>query len=281
MITAKTEKIALLGLPIDHSKSPEMINAAFSHMGADYIYTAFNVSRGKLRMAVEGLKALGFRGWNVTLPYKVEMQEYMDELDETACNMGAVNTVINENGRYIGYNTDGEGYLRSLMEEKNDLHLPSQRVVILGAGGVARSVGFALAKEGVHKMTIANRTVSMAEKLAQSLSVYCTMNAVSIQDCEKEISEATLLINATSVGMYPHVADIPVSSECLHPHLVVSDLVYNPMQTALLQAAEERGATIHRGIGMLVYQAAIAIELWSGFAAPVGVMRKTLEASGL
>jgi shikimate dehydrogenase len=280
MITSTTKHIALLGLPIDHSRSPEMINDAFRYMNVNCIYTAFNVMSRDLHRAVDGLKVLGFKGWNVTIPYKVKVIEYLDELDEMSREMGAVNTVVNKNGKYIGYNTDGMGYLRSLLEETN-IKLHSQRVVILGAGGAARSVGFSLAKAGVEKITIANRTVPKGEALAQQLSPFTRTNAVSIQASNREIMDATLVINTTSVGMHPNVGNMPIDSKCLHSGLLVSDLVYNPRETALLHAANERGAMIHHGVGMLIYQAAIAIELWTGKIAPVHVMRKALEESML
>lgn len=280
MITTRTEQFALIGDQVYHSKSPDIMNAAFSHMQIDCIYTAYNVSLKNLREAVTALKVLGFRGWNVTLPHKVEIIKYLDLVDQTAQEIGAVNTVVNDDGKLIGYNTDGIGYLRSLKEEVN-INISSQHVVILGAGGAARSIGFVLAKEGVQSLSIATRTMAKAEALAEKLSLYTKAKAISLVDLEAELKKTTLFIHATSIGMHPQVRESPVASKWLHSDLIVSDLVYNPKHTTLIKAAKEKGATIHYGLGMLVYQAANAIELWTERKPPVHIMREKLEESGL
>lgn len=280
MITAHTNKLALIGYPIQHSKSPIMMNTTFAYMGADFVYTSFNVSREQLQAAVNGLKALGFRGWNVTFPYKIEIQKYLDRVDETAKAIGAVNTVVNEDGKLVGYNTDGIGYLRSLHEETG-VCIPSQKVMILGAGGAARAIGFVLAKQGAQHITIVNRSAVKAQELAKLLSQYTKARAIPLQECEAVMKETTLLINATPVGMSPYVSDSPVPSMVLHSKLVVSDLIYNPKHTVLLECARDQGANIHYGLGMLVHQAAVAIELWMGRKAPIDVMRNVLEGCKL
>ncbi|SMP12955.1 shikimate dehydrogenase [Laceyella tengchongensis] len=277
-IDSHTGLLGLLGDPVSHSKSPVMMNAALAELKAPYAYLAFRVSPSALEEAVRGLRALDVKGWNVTIPHKVAIMEHLDGLDETAREIGAVNTVVKREGKWIGYNTDGAGYLRSLQEQVS-FEPAEQRVVLLGAGGAARAVGYALAAAGVSSITVANRTVAKAEELAQHLSRYTQTKAVAVNDCRQEIEAATLIVNTTSVGMVPRMEEMPIPGEWLNAHHLVSDLVYHPRMTALLRAAKAKGATIHTGEGMLLHQAALALELWLGKKAPVEVMRKVLEAS--
>jgi shikimate dehydrogenase len=277
-IDSHTGLLGLLGDPVSHSKSPVMMNAALAELKAPYAYLAFRVSPSALEEAVRGLRALDVKGWNVTIPHKVAIMEHLDGLDETAREIGAVNTVVKREGKWIGYNTDGAGYLRSLQEQVS-FEPAEQRVVLLGAGGAARAVGYALAAAGVSSITVANRTVAKAEELAHHLSRYTQTKAVAVNDCRKEIEAATLIVNTTSVGMVPRTEEMPIPGEWLNAHHLVSDLVYHPRMTALLQVAKANGATIHTGEGMLLHQAALALELWLGKKAPVEVMRKVLEAS--
>ncbi|UWE02885.1 shikimate dehydrogenase [Laceyella sacchari] len=277
-IDSHTGLLGLLGDPVSHSKSPVMMNAALAELNAPYVYLAFRVSPSALEEAVRGLRALDVKGWNVTIPHKVAIMEHLDGLDDTAREIGAVNTVVKREGKWIGYNTDGAGYLRSLQEQIS-FEPAEQRVVLLGAGGAARAVGYALAAAGVSSITVANRTVAKAEELAHHLSRYTQTKAVAVNDSRKEIEAATLIINTTSVGMVPRTEEMPIPGEWLNAHHLVSDLVYHPRMTALLQAAKAKGAIIHTGEGMLLHQAALALELWLGKKAPVEVMRKVLEAS--
>ncbi|MGX9707356.1 shikimate dehydrogenase [Laceyella tengchongensis] len=277
-IDSHTGLLGLLGDPVSHSKSPVMMNAALAELKAPYAYLAFRVSPSALEEAVRGLRALDVKGWNVTIPHKVAIMEHLDGLDETAREIGAVNTVVKREGKWIGYNTDGAGYLRSLQEQVS-FEPAEQRVVLLGAGGAARAVGYALAAAGVSSITVANRTVAKAEELAQHLSRYTQTKAVAVNDCRQEIEATTLIVNTTSVGMVPRTEEMPIPGEWLNAHHLVSDLVYHPRMTALLRAAKAKGATIHTGEGMLLHQAALALELWLGKKAPVEVMRKVLEAS--
>lgn len=278
MITSQTGALGLLGHPVGHSKSPEMMNAALKAMDMPYIYLAYDVSPAELKQAVEGMKALKFRGWNVTIPHKVAITRYLDELDDSAKEIGAVNTVVYHQGKWVGHNTDGAGYLRSLTEEMS-IDLSEQRIVLLGAGGAARAVGYALATAGVKKITIANRTVEKAEQLAEHLSRWTRTAAVPITDCKEAVEGATLVVNTTSVGMYPRTEEIPIPADWLHREQIVSDLVYRPRQTALLTAGKKKGAQIHTGLGMLVHQAAIALELWLGKPAPISLMKQVLETT--
>lgn len=277
-ITSQTGLMALIGDPVGHSKSPDMMNRAFQEMGLSYVYVAFQVKPHELRQAVEGLRALGVKGFNVTIPHKVEVMETLDELDASAREIGAVNMVMQTEGKWVGFNTDGMGYLRSLKEELNP-DLKRARVILLGAGGAARAVGYALAQAGVESLTIANRTVEKAEALAEHLGRFTKTDAVPLGQAERAVKEATLVVNTTSVGMHPHVDETPIPIEWMHEGQIASDLIYVPRRTAWLQGAEARGAHIHAGMGMLIHQAAIAIEHWFQRKAPVPIMKEALIQS--
>ncbi|OYD07614.1 shikimate dehydrogenase [Paludifilum halophilum] len=277
-IDSETEKTGLIGHPIGHSKSPEMMNEAFRAKGLSYLYLACDVAPESLADAVQGMRALGFRGWNVTIPHKVAIMDLLDHVEESAREIGAVNTVVREGDRLIGTNTDGEGYIRSLLRETG-LDPTSQRVLILGAGGAARAVGYALARAGVQEIIIANRTESKAERLASHLSRWALCRWARWTELGDTVRKATLLVQTTSVGMHPDIEAIPIDPSLLHAGMTVSDLVYHPRETKLLQEARARGAAVHFGAGMLLYQAALAFQRWTGREAPVEQMRRTLDRS--
>jgi len=275
MITSKTRMVGLFGHPVQHSLSPHMHNAAFTAMKLEYAYAAFDVLPEQLPAAVEGIRALQFRGVNVTIPHKVAVMSCLDEIDPLAARIGAVNTIVNENGRLIGYNTDGLGYVRSLVEETG-LDLTRQRVTLIGAGGAARAVAFTLAEHGVQRIRIVNRSREKAVELAESLRPYTEADAVEQGTMAEAVAEATLLINTTSIGMYPHWDQMPVEADWLRPHQIVSDLIYNPLTTKLLEQAAARGAATHSGVGMFINQGALAYELWTQTTAPADLMREVV-----
>ncbi|MBS7529440.1 shikimate dehydrogenase [Hazenella sp. IB182353] len=272
----KVNVLALIGCPVAHSKSPRMFNTAFQDTQLPYVYLAHHVEPHQLERAVNGLKTLGYEGFNVTIPYKEAMMNLVDELDESAQVIGAINTVVHREGKWIGYNTDGAGYLRSL-RESIAIDLNHCKVVMIGAGGAARAVGYALCTHGIQHLTIVNRTVKKANELANQLASRGQTNFLALADAEEVIAQADLIINTTSVGMHPHTKQSPIPIDWIGAHHIVSDLVYNPLHTALLQGAEKKGAKIHTGDGMLLYQAAIAWELWTSRPAPIPVMKKALE----
>ncbi|EGK12562.1 shikimate dehydrogenase [Kroppenstedtia eburnea] len=275
-LDAVTEKTGLIGHPVAHSKSPEMMNEAFRREGLPWVYLAFDVASEELGRAVAGLKSLGFRGWNVTIPHKVAVMEHLDEVEESAREIGAVNTVIHRNGRLIGTNTDGAGYLESLVRETG-FDVKGRRVVILGAGGAARAVGYTLARAGAEQIGIVNRTEKKAQDLADHLRRWTRADGISPGEADTAIREADLLVQTTSVGMHPHPEGCPVDPASLHKDLLVSDLIYHPRQTRLLQEAKTRGARVHSGLGMLLHQGALAFERWTGRQAPVERMGEVLE----
>lgn len=272
MMTSKTKLVGLFGHPVSHSQSPLMHNAAFAEAGLSFAYAAFDVHPEDLEEAVEGIRALGIKGVNVTIPHKVAVMPMLDEVDPLAKKIGAVNTIVNVDGRLIGYNTDGLGYVRSLVEDTK-IELEKQVVTILGAGGAARAVAFTLAEHGVKEIRIINRSREKALFLAEHVGTIVPTKVVEQDAGQEAIADSTLLINTTSIGMFPNVQDMPVPAEWLHGELVVSDLIYNPLETRLLREARSIGATVHSGVGMFVNQGALAFELWTGQAAPSDKMR--------
>jgi len=273
-----TLMFGVIGDPIRHSKSPVMLNRAFRETGINGAYAAFHVVPERLEQAIAGVRGLGFRGLNVTIPHKVEVMKYLDEISEGARAAGAVNTIVNENGRLIGYNTDGIGYVRSLKEEAEP-KLSGKTIVVLGAGGAARGILWALAQEGPAAVFVANRTEARAAELAASFPAELGISAVPWSGLRSVAAEADVVINTTSVGMSPNVDELPMDPSWMKPGAVASDLIYNPLKTAFLSGAEERGCRIHGGLGMFIYQGAYAFEYWTGQPAPVAAMREVVLAS--
>nr|WP_258398955.1 shikimate dehydrogenase [Brevibacillus laterosporus] len=273
MLHSKTTMVGLFGRPVGHSLSPVMHNTAFEHNQLPYAYAAFQVDDHQIKEAVEAIRALGMRGVNVTIPHKIAVIPYLDKIDPLAERIGAVNTIVNEDGTLIGYNTDGTGYVRSLLEETG-INPTEQVVTLLGAGGAARAVACTLVERGVKEIRIVNRSLERAEMLAMALGSQIPVRVYSFSQAEQAILDSTLLINTTSIGMYPHIHEMPVDKECLRADLIVSDLIYNPLETKLLQHAKAIGATHHSGVGMFINQGGLAYELWTGEAAPTDKMRE-------
>ncbi|NPV28498.1 MAG: shikimate dehydrogenase [Firmicutes bacterium] len=283
MITGQTKVFALFGDPVLHSLSPVMQNKAFAFHGLPCCYVPFRVRKEDLQTAVAAIRALGLGGVNVTIPHKEQVISYLDEVDREARLIGAVNTILNQNGRLIGYNTDGAGFLLSLRAEA-DFAPEGKHVVVLGAGGGARAVAFALALEGARTLRIFNRNPERAQALAGDLhrATGCDVEAGALREdlLSAALARADLLVHASPVGMYPHHDEAPLVDPCLlRPGLVVCDLVYNPPRTRLLKEAAARGCRVVGGIGMLVHQGALAFEIWTGLQAPVAIMRAVVEES--
>ncbi|WP_258359266.1 shikimate dehydrogenase [Moorella sulfitireducens (nom. illeg.)] len=281
-VKSTTGLVALIGYPVGHSLSPLMQNAAFASAGLDLVYLAFAVAPPDLPAALAGLKALGFMGANVTVPHKEAVIKYLDAVEPIAARIGAVNTIVNKDGRLTGYNTDAGGFLRSLREAGFDP--AGKQAVILGAGGAARAVAFALAGAGCAALTIANRTLEKAGCLAAELTgLKVPVGACNLQEEElrPRIEGADLVVNATSAGMAPAVEAVPLPAAWLNSRQWVYDLVYNPLETKFLRQARQRGCRVISGLGMLLYQGAAAFTLWTGKTAPVEVMRNVLlKATG-
>jgi shikimate dehydrogenase len=276
-ISASTRICGLIGDPVEHSMSPAMHNAAFQKTGSDYIYLPFRVIGKNLSGAIGGLKSLEFRGLNVTIPHKVAVIPFLDELEPMAEKIGAVNTIVNDNGYLKGYNTDAGGFIKSLSEK--DVDSRGKNVVILGAGGVSRAVSFTLAEQGA-EIIILNRRQELewAEELAINISRLSKspVKAMELNDAnlKSTLKTADILVNATSVGMSPHIDRTLVPQELIRTEMVVFDVIYNPLKTRLLIDAEGAGAKTIGGLDMLVWQGALAFELWTGVEAPVDIMKK-------
>jgi len=279
-INGHTQLVGLLGWPVEHSLSPAMHNAAFEVLGLNWCYVPLPVPPERVGAAVKGLAALGFCGANVTVPHKQAVMPYLDEIDETAQAIGAVNTILVREGRLIGYNTDGDGFLAALREAG---FTPAQRrALVLGAGGAARAVAYALAQADC-AVAIHNRTEQRAVQLAhhiQRAGTRAPVTWLSTDALPTEVDRARfdLLVNATSVGLWPRTDATPWPETFPLPsHWTVYDLVYNPRETRLLAQARAAGATAVCGLGMLIHQGALALELWTGHPPPVETMRVAAE----
>lgn len=279
-IKGTTLLAGLIGNPVKHSKSPQMHNTAFEALGLDYVYLAFEVSEESLKKAVEAMRTLNAIGFNVTMPYKTEIIEYLDDITEEARIIGSVNTVKNENGRLVGYNTDGSGFLKSLEEVGVDY--AGKKIVILGAGGAARAIATQLAFDGAAEVVLFNRTLSKAEKIAKSINMNistCTIRALEMDEpvLKEEIKDAAVLVNCTSVGMKPNIDKSIISSpEILHRDLFVADIIYDPNKTRLLELAEEAGCKYMNGLMMVIWQGALAFKVWTGKDMPVDLVKKAV-----
>ena len=264
LITGKTVLYGIIGNPVSHSLSPAMHNAALAANGINGVYLPFPAP--DIEDAVRGIRGLGIQGASVTIPHKEKVMVLLDEVESVAMRIGAVNTIIRITDKLIGMNTDWLGATRTL-EEARDLR--DAEVVLVGAGGSARAIGFGLLERGA-SLVLCSRTESRGRSLADDLG--CSW--VSLSDVET--LSGNILVNATSVGMQPGVGETPVPGAILSRFQVVMDIVYAPLKTRLLQEAEAAGCTIINGLEMLLYQGVAQFELWTGETAPVDVMRKAL-----
>ncbi|EEL86104.1 shikimate dehydrogenase [Bacillus cereus] len=263
----------VIGNPIGHSLSPVMHNDAFEHLNMDAHYHAFLVEEAALGEAVKGLKALGISGFNVTTPHKVAIMEYLDEVAPLAEQIGAVNTVVHRDGKLIGYNTDGIGFVRALQSISKE-PLQEKRILLLGAGGASRAIYFSLADVGVKAIDIANRTRDKAENLVAGCLANVNSHALSLEHAAKAQGEYDIIIQTTTIGMHPHVEHTPLEIRSLKKGAIVSDIIYNPFETKILGGAKEQGAIIQNGIDMFVYQGALAFEMWTGCVPNIDRMKQ-------
>lgn len=271
-ISGHTKLLALIGSPVEHSGSPAMYNYSFNKLGIDYTYLAFDVDVMHTKAAVEAAKTFGMRGFNVTMPCKTEVVKYMDELSPAAKLIGAVNTVVIEDGKLYGHNTDGVGYVRNLKEHGVDIK--GKKMTILGGGGAATSIQVQCALDGIREISIFNKkdeffsnaqnTVDKIKKEVPS----CIVNLYDIDDKAKlkaEIADSDILTNATRAGMKP-LDDVSIIEDttCFREGLVVTDVVYNPRETKMLREAKQAGCKTIGGIGMLLWQGVEAFKLYTG-----------------
>lgn len=268
----------IIGHPVRHSLSPAMQNAALQACGLDGVFVPFDVEPEHLSVAVAGLRGLGIKGVNVTIPHKTGVVPYLDELDESASAAGAVNTISNEGGRLIGYNTDGDGLVRSLAEEF-DFTPENRTVVVIGAGGAARGAVAAICRTGVRRIIVANRSREKTEALVTAMEGHYPGTSLTISEYGKQLTscllEADLVVNTTSLGMKNEVIT-GLDLGAVQPDAIVYDMVYAPPVTPLLREAHRLGLRHANGLGMLAAQGELAFRIWTGIMPPPGLMKSIL-----
>ncbi len=264
-INSLTRLYCLIGNPISKSLSPSIHNYLFDKEKENAVYMAFNIEKKDLENTINGFKAINVKGFNVTIPYKIDIINFLDQLSYESELIGAVNTVKIDNGKLVGYNTDGLGFLKTL-EERN-ISLKGKNVLILGAGGAAQSISLTVANEGVKSLTILNRTVSKSKKLVEKIknrfpeieSSYGSLNEKYI-----DLKKFDILINCTSIGMYPEVDKMPIEINRFNKNVIVYDIIYKPLETKLIKSAKKEGMIAIGGLDMLIYQALLSDEIWLG-----------------
>ncbi len=274
----KAELVGVFGYPVAENPTGVMQEAAFKAVGLNWRYLTIEVRPEQLADAMLGLRAMNMAGINLTIPHKVAVIQHLDALSPEADLMGAVNTVVREGARLIGHNTDGKGFVHSLLQASVDPR--GKRVVFLGAGGAARAMSVEMARAGAAHLTIVNRTAERGDDLAALLKEKTPADALFVpwQGDYAVPADADILVNATPIGLFPHVADQPaIDLGSIRPDLLVCDVIPNPPHTAFLRAAEARGSRTLDGLGMLVGQGATAFKMWTGVDAPSDVMRRALE----
>ena len=295
MVDGKTQILGVIGDPIEHTFSPAMHNAGLDALNLNYIYLPFHVNEDMLGECIQGAKSMGIQGLNVTIPHKTNVIKHLDEVDQVASMIGAVNTIQfnyhedNESSNQDndikvttkGFNTDGYGCVRAI-EEKTSIK--DKKVTITGAGGASRAVAFQIANSGIDELSILNRNVAKAESLANDLKsnlnkigIDIGINSYGMDDLKRELDSSDIFIDTTPIGMYPNVNDKAIASaDMLHEDLVVNDIVYTPMETSLIREAIKANAEVVYGYKMLLYQGIRSFEIWLGREAPVDVMEKAL-----
>jgi shikimate dehydrogenase len=279
-INAQTQLCGLLGNPVDHSLSPAIHNAAFRQLGLNFVYLAFPVQ--DLEGALRGLRALGhIRGFSVTIPHKVGILPLLDSIETTAKHIGSVNTIVKDRGMLVGSNTDASGAIQALRQ--GGVELSGQRVVILGSGGAARAIAFGLCVEAkIGHLTLLGiddkERITLSSDIRSKISIPLDDASITPESLQSALAQAQLLIHCTPIGMHPKIKESCVPKHLLHRDLTVMDIVYNPLNTRLLQDAQAAGCRTIQGIEMFLHQAIGQFELWTGESAPVDVMRKVLTS---
>lgn len=272
MISAATKLLGIFGFPVEHSLSPVMHNTVISKLGLDYVYTAFPVKPGELSHAVQALRVLNIKGVNVTVPHKEKVLEYLDEVSEEASKIGAVNTILNSGGRLTGFNTDYYGFLKSITEFTG---VAGKKVFMLGAGGAARAIFFALMDNGVGSLAIADLDSGKSESFKTINYCRSRLTVIPINNMEPALRDCDIFINATPVGM-KQGAPSPVDVTLLQKDVFVYDLVYNRKTQLSIDTAQHGGSYLN-GLDMLVYQGAKSFEIWTGIVPPVELMKAALR----
>ncbi|MFC7393277.1 shikimate dehydrogenase [Scopulibacillus cellulosilyticus] len=273
-----SELYAVIGDPIEHSLSPAMHHFWYETYNMDHHYHAFRVKPDNLKDAVRGMKAIGVKGFNITIPHKINIIPLLDSVDDEAQMLGAVNTVVNRGGKLYGYNTDGLGFLLSLKEEVPEILEQNPKVLIIGAGGAARAVGLTLAKHvKLQQLDITNRTMEKARQLSEECTDLTNTRVLSLQEAKDTLPDYDLIINGTSVGLAPHIDQMPMDITPSERKQVFADLIYRPLKTKWLREAEAQGHIILNGLPMLIYQGALAYKHWFGKLPDAKIMQSFLE----
>ena len=271
-----TKQLGVIGYPLSHTLSPIFQQAALDYHAIPVTYSAWPTPPERLTHTVERLRGAEYMGFNITIPHKEHLVELVDDVEGMARNIGAVNTVVNRDGALAGYNTDAYGFVKSL-KEKADFEPRGKTVLLLGAGGAAKAAAYALAGEGVERLTIANRTVARAESLAEDVGGL--LKRVDAVPLEVVSGDADLIVNSTSVGMASgdSAGRTPLEAASIPRDALAYDMVYTPAETPFLRCAQDAGARVLGGLWMLIYQGAAAFELWTGEKAPVDVMYQAAQ----
>ncbi|MDD3307992.1 MAG: shikimate dehydrogenase [Acetobacterium sp.] len=280
-ISVDTKIYAVIGDPIAQSLSPQLHNGLFKETGVDALYLPIAVKSEDLQKLVDGFRLMNFGGFNITKPHKMEIIKVLDQLDPLAEKIGAVNTVVYRNGKMVGYNTDGFGFIKSLETKIAKIPKDELTILILGCGGAVKSVAMALADWGIKKVIIANRTAEKAAALANLINESWPGKAQAIgmapEALKKAVDEATVVVNGTSLGMADSPLQSPLPKELLKKELLVYDMIYSPPVTQLLKDGKKVGAQTQNGLDMLLYQGLLAFELWTGIFPDPVVGKKLLE----
>jgi shikimate dehydrogenase len=262
---------AVIGDPIEHSLSPSIHNAAFKALNLDCTYIAYRIPRGELKEGIESLRQINISGFNVTIPHKIEMMKHLDDASQECNTIGATNTVSNENGKLVGYNTDMDGFLQPI--KQRNIGISGESVLVLGSGGAARAIVAGFAKERAKKITIANRTEQKAQEIAKfASSLGMESNHTTLNNVDA--SKYRFIINATSVGLKNEPS--PISTDLINSNHIIYDIIYMPMNTDFISQSKKKSATIIYGYEMLLGQAALAFQIWHKTQAPYEAMKKVL-----
>ncbi|AJD91593.1 shikimate dehydrogenase [Jeotgalibacillus malaysiensis] len=253
-------KLAVIGYPIRHSKSPFMHNIWLDELNIEGVYEAIEVSPDRLAQQIQTFKENHYKGFNVTIPHKEHVIQYLDEIDETAAILGAVNTVVINNGKCTGYNTDGDGFLQSLLLKRTAEEIRKSAILVIGAGGAAKGITGALRAFGADQISVANRSPEKAERLIKTLGLKSGLN---LTEAQNRLYDYDIVINTTSVGMYPDTENLPLDSSSMKKGALAADIIYNPLSTQFLIKAESAGAEALNGIGMFVFQGSLAFQKWT------------------
>jgi len=272
------KRLGVIGYPIKHSISPQMHTAAIDLLGLDFTYESFEVKPEDLEKFIGRIKSNEIHGINVTIPHKENIIQYLDKVDDFAKKIGAVNTVVNKNGKLVGYNTDYQGFLDSLLIDVG-FDPKGRSAAVLGCGGASRAVCGGLCAAGISKLTIYDSVESKSKELFNHLKKNFKTDIKISQDLKQDILDSDLLVNTTPVGMFPNIQNSPIPADFIQENVIVFDVIYNPAETKLLKDAKAAGSKTVNGLNMFVRQGALSFKIFTGQDAPIEIMRKAVQDS--